>query len=372
MTITASKIELAATCPGAFTLPWRDSPNAYSEAGSERHAADEAAIRTGDVPAEYTDRWPGLTWRAEVKFMYDIATDSGRELGQGSDRKYGDAGPFEVPGTADVVGRAPGVLVILDKKSFEEVTPAAANGQVRFLALAAARSYRHRGRIFVAIKRELADLDVAELDPLFDLDVIAHATKKLVLDTAAARARASAGEPVRFQIGRHCRWCPAFESCPQQGELIALTRRPDDDPELMLASTFLDERDAPDVYRLWKRIGILHKRIGQSLFAYAANTPIPLGGGKMFGKVSSQGNEKLDGDVVYEVVKEQLGQEAADAAVIRSATKKRLEAAVKGTGGTVAPKVRKVLEQVRARGGATREDKETIEEFTPQLRAVND
>lgn len=371
MTLSASGIELAQRCEGSLTIKHQNEPNQFSEAGTELHAGDEQAINSGDVPDVYTDRWPGLTWRSEVSYMYDVSDSTSRFLGLGLKRAYGERRPFEVPGTIDVEGRGPGVLVVLDRKSFETVTPAATNPQVRFLALAAAR-YQPAERVYVGINHELTGMDVAELDPVFDLDVIAHDVKQLLKSTAEVRARARAGSPVAFVTGRWCRWCSGFNACPKQAELRALVARDDEDPELALATTLLDESDAPDVYELYKRIGILHKRIGQSLYAYAATRPIPLRNGKMFGRVDNIGNERLDGDVVYQVAKELHGQAFADAAVVRSATKKRLEDAAKSSGLKAAPTVKAVLTKVRELGGATRKAGEAFEEYEPGPKLVVD
>lgn len=347
--ISSSKLSLVAACEGAITLPWRDSPTALTEAGNSRHADDETAINAGDVPEEYTERWPGLQWRAEVAYVYNIATDTSRFVGCGVGRDYGTLDPFEVPGTIDAEGRGPGQLVVVDRKGFEAQEPAEQHRQVRFLALAAAR-HQPADRITVAIRPEIGPMDIAEVDPVFDLRHEAHRVRQLVLDSARLRSEAHQGirEP-RFAVGRHCRWCPAFQDCPKQAELRALMVRDPDDPDLAL-QTFVDDESAADVYQLWKRIGILHKRIGEQLYRHAAVRPIPVGEGRMWGRLEKQSNEKLDGDVVWQAVKELHDQDTADRAVVRHATKKQLEATLKGKRGAMA----KVLKAVRERGGATR------------------
>lgn len=364
--ISSSKLDLISECPGALTLPWRDEPNEWSEAGTERHEGDEHAINAGDVPEEYESRWPGLTWRAESAYVYDISSDTSTHRGYGIGRKYGAVGPFEVPGTIDAEGRGNGILVVVDRKGHEIQAPAGQHRQVRFLALAAAR-HQPADRIIVAIRPEVGPMDVAELDPVFDLDVIAHDIKRLVIDSARVRSDARNGKSVEFRTGRHCRWCPAFAACPKQADLTALVKLEDDHPELAL-QTFVDDETAADVYELYKRIGILHKRIGQQLYAHAAVRPIPVGNGKMFGKFEKLGNERLSGDVVYEVVKSHFGQAMADAAVERHATKTRLETALKGRRGAV----KTVLAEVRALGGATRKAGESIGEYQPGPRLVTD
>lgn len=364
--ITSSRLELAERCPGHLTRQHRDEPNEWSDAGTERHAADEQAINAGEVPEEYMERWPGLAWRSEVRYVYDVSDGTSEFCGVGSTRNYGTPGPFKVGGTIDVEGRGDGLLIVVDRKGFEEQTPAERHPQVRFLALAAAR-HAPAERIIVAIRPEVGPMDVAEIDPMFDLDAIAYDTRQLLIRSAAVRADARAGKPVQFNTGRWCRWCPAFADCPKQDDLKALVKLDDEDPELAL-QLVMDDDSAPDVYALYKRIGILHKRIGQSVHAYASQRPIPLGGGRFYGKQSKQGNEKLDGETVWCAVFELHDRDTADRAVVRSATKKRLDKALKGKRGAA----KRVLELVRERGGATRTAGTEMTEYTAGPRLVAD
>jgi hypothetical protein len=358
--ITFSKLELVDRCPGSITLPWIDEPNEYSDAGNARHEADEADIQAGIIPEVYDQAFPGLNWRSEVSYAYDTSDGTARELGVGIKRAYGDLRPFEIAGTLDVEGRRPGVLVVIDRKSYEAVTPPAQNLQVRSCALAAARA-RPADRVVVGINHELTGLQTAELDPVFDLDVIAHDVRALLVRSAATRAAARAGQPVEFRTGRWCRWCPAFHSCPEQAKLKTI----DPNDANTALSLVIDDESAPRVYQLYQRIGILQKRLAQAIHAYAASTPIPLGGGRFFGRHETRGNEKLNGDAVWEAVKE-LYPGAEDDTVVRSATKKRLEEALKGRRGAVG----KVLELVRERGGATRSGGSKIEEYEAKPRLV--
>ena len=364
--ISSSKLSLVAACEGSITLPWRDAPTALSEAGTARHADDEEAINSGSGIEEYEERWPGLQWRAEVAYVYNIATDTARFAGVGIGRNYGQLDPFEVPGTIDAEGRGNGQLVVVDRKGFERQEPAEQHRQVRFLALAAAR-YQPAERITVAIRPELGAMDVAEVDPVFDLRHEALRVRQLVLHSATVRSGARDGtrEP-QFTVGRHCRWCPAFDDCPKQKELRALVVRDEDDPDLAL-QTFVDDESAAEVYQLWRRIGILHKRIGEQIYRHAAVRPIPIAPGRMFGRLEKQGNERLDGDVVWQAVRT-LHPGLEDQAVERKATKKRLEEVLKGRRGAVPA----VLKMVRDLGGATRSAGYEFTEYDNGPRLVTD
>lgn len=370
MILTASRIEQVQRCIGSVTLLQRDERNEWSDAGDERHAKDEDAIGRGNIPALLVDTWPDFDWRAEVAFAYDVATGEARELGQGIKRNYAafNLTPTEVVGTADAVGRKGGNLVIVDKKGHDDITRAAEHPQLRFLALAASRVYEP---VFVEVATDhmLRGLDRAELEA-FDMEETAHLVRQLLVDIAIAKNDSAAGRPVELNTGRHCRWCSAFHDCPKQRELVQLVENESVSTIVEMRMPIHDDEAAADMFELWKRIGMLHKRIGSAIFARAAERPIPLRNGKLFGKVASLGNEKLDGDIVYEVIRAKHGQSIADAAVVRSATKTRLREALGFVGSkSVAAAERAVLEEVRAKGGATRATKESIEEYQPQLKA---
>lgn len=361
--ISASGLELATRCPGSLTVPHVHEDNEHSLRGTADHATDEDAINAGDVPDAYLERWPEVeTWRAEVSYAYDVSSDTARHLGSGLKRAYGDLAPFEVPGTIDVEGRGPEILVIIDKKGYEAVTPAARNPQVRFLALAAAR-VATADRIEVAIAPKLGGLDVAEVDPVFDLDVIAHETRQRLLDIARVRSDARDGKPIAFNVGRWCRWCNGFTNCPKQDELKALVKLDDDHPEIDL----LRYQDAADVFDLWKRVGILHKRLGQQIYAQAAREPIRLRSGKLFGKVISEGNRVYDGAKIHAAIAAhpELGREVADKSVVMTVTQSRFEEVVKQKvkRGRFASIKEEIFDAVEADGGMTRKTKESFEEF---------
>lgn len=372
MTLTASKIELAMKCPGAFTLPQSKERNEWSDAGVERHSEDEESIGRGDIPSILAETWPGYDWRAEVAFAYDVSTGEAREIGQGINRAYGDLGPFEIAGTADAVGRSGDRLVVVDKKSYDEVTRAAQNPQVRFLALAASLVYKPVA-VEVATTHLIRGIDRADLDA-FDLDETALLVRRVILEVAKAKQYANDELPVAFNTGRHCRWCSSFHACPKQRELVALVKTDAMSHRIETSIPFNDDDSAADAYELSKRLRMLLKRVDAALYARAGERPIPLGDGKMFGPVEKLGQTKIDGDIAYAVLKEQHGQAVADAAVTRKATQKGIEDALKfvGARGQVAELKRKAMDAIREAGGTSREMKIEIGEYVvqPQLKTV--
>ncbi len=358
--ITASKIGLAHACPGAFALPHLEEKHAGQDEGNERHEERETLINEGGIPEGLADRWPDYTWRAEVAFAIDVATGIGREIGSGLERNYQTLGPFEIAGTADTVGRGPcDELVIVDWKSFDPSVPrAAVNAQLHTLALAAGRAYG-REDVEVAIHHEVRALDVASLDAM-DLEAF-HVELRGILDqVTSARTRARAGEPLTFSPGSHCRYCPAFHACPVQRDLTTMVKTGVAEVRAEFLMPLATDEGANEAYEFARRIRLLLKRLDSAIYARAAERPIPLSNGNMLGRIEKRGNEKLDGDIVYQIVKEQHGADVADAAVVRSATKTRLKDAVK-----TAAAERAVLDEVRKRGGSKREMRMVVEEYEP-------
>lgn len=370
--ITASSIERAHKCEGSHALPQTDEKHAGQDEGNERHTEWEDAINAGNPPAVLVEHWPGYTWRAEVAFAFDVSTGEGWEIGSGVGRAYGDLGPFCVAGTADAVGRGPnGELAIPDRKSFDpNVSRAEVNGQLATLALAATRAYGV-DEAEVAIFHEARRPDITTLD-FIALQTFHLELRGLLERAAAARHKVREGLELTLTPGTHCRYCSAFHDCSAQKALALDVRSGEADMRVAAMSLDSDE-DAARAYEFLKRIKMLSARLSTMLHARAAQAAFPVGDGKWFGKHTKTDSEKLDGDVMYEVVKMLHGQGVADTAVIRSATKTRLKEALAFAKVASVPKAEKaVLEEVRKRGGARREKKEVVEEFVHQLKAVNE
>jgi hypothetical protein len=363
MTLSASGLELADRCPGSLTIPHRQEANEWSDRGIADHAADEESINAGEIPDVYLDRWPEVThWRAEVSYMYDVSTDTSRFLGVGLKRNYGVRSSFEIPGTIDVEGRGPGILIVIDKKGYESVTPASRNPQIRFLALAASRVHE-ADKIEVAIAPKIGGLDVAEIDPVFDLDLIAHTTRQLLISSARVRSEARDGKSAEFRIGRWCRWCNAFNSCPKQAELRDLIQLDDGHPELDI----INYQDAAERYELMTRFGIWYKRLKSQIYAQASDTPIRLKSGKLFGPRIVEGNRVYDGPKTHAAMTAhpKLGREIADKTVTMTVSQARFKEVVQ----PIAPKrgfsalQSEIFDAVDRDGGMIRKTKTEFVEY---------
>ncbi len=373
MRLTASKIEWAKHCPGSFTRKHSRVADGFAEAGTARHAVDEDAIGRGEVPQVLVDRWPGFDWRAEVAFSYDVSTGVARELGVGIGRGYEayNLGPYEISGTADVVGRAPGRVVVVDKKGYDEVTPIDRNPQVRFLGMVAAKAYG-LDVAEIAIRPEMGAMGFDEIGG-FDFAVIHDDTRRALIDVNKAIVDAHAGRPVRFETGRRCRWCDAFDDCPLQRELVENVRTELVPLQVENMIPFERDEDATVAFDLLARLKILTKRLQGSLIMRAKERPIPTSDGKLYGPREKEGNMQIDADVAYVVVREKYGQKVADQAVSREATQTGIERALKeiAPSGQLAAMKRSVIKEIESRGGTKTESKIAIEVYSaPRLLKV--
>lgn len=357
---SASAMPRLLLCPGSAHLRQADYQSAHANAGDERHAEAESAADTGgelDRRVQALIR-PGDELAAECSFAYDVSDDTGRGLGHLAKRDYRDLRPFEIPGTVDLLIRGNSRVCVVDYKSFEDVEPAATNAQLATYALMVARA-AGVDEVTVAVVYLATPWRPADIATLYAFDLDAHADRLRALMVGGDKS---------LHVNRHCKYCPSFHDCPEQAQLAsdagggALAMR----VEAMIP--FAQDDEAADAYELMKRIGILYGRVKAALVARATERPIPLRSGKMFGRVHKSGNEKLDGDVVYEVVKAHHGQELADAAVVRTATKKRLGDVLKGKRGAVLT----VLKEVKVLGGISQKASEAIEEYDPGLKIVTD
>ena len=359
--ISASAIPRLLACPASHRLPHHDYQTTHATAGQDRHAEAEAAADTGGElhPTVVALMVEGDHLATECAFAYDAATDTARELGH-VDRRYGTLAPYELPGTMDLLIRGEGRAVVVDYKSYAEVDPAERNTQLATYALMVARCYG-LDEVTVAIIYLVGGRrpSIATLTAL-DLDAHAARLKRLHVDVARPSAPVS---------GPHCKYCPAFLACPVQhaltidvGETLPL--------RIEAQMPFGDDQSAAEAFDLLQRIKTLSTRIQAALYARAAERPIPLGNGMVLGQRTVEGNDRIDGNVAYEVVRERHGQAVADQAVERHATKTRLSAALKPLVGKLAPELRAVLAEVEARGGISSKPSTRVEVYALALEAL--
>lgn len=379
---TGSGLERLLACDGPAYLQRVESTSDDADRGRAIHAFLESASASGRDAAlslspeslrpalEALDlsRLPvdPARYAAEVAFAFDVTTGAARELGRGIGRRYSVEGT-EIAGTADVIALLDedGVFVADFKSGWSKRTPARENAQLKSYALSAARAYG-RSRAVVQIIRIMEDgatwTDTAELDA-FDLDAFEfqlHTLGKRIL-----ALRAGEIEP-RIAEGDHCKWCPAFNSCPaKQALLRAAALVPPDPAEL-----------TPEVARAaYERLKLYEAAVSRAkdvLREYARNTPIPLGDGLLYG-VRLDKTKSLDGKVAEGVLRDLLGDAAAEAIsveVTQAGIKRALAVWLKThTGETQKAALERVLSEVKRRGGLKEVEAPKLVEFVPKEAA---
>lgn len=370
---TASALPRLFLCLASGLLPQTEYKTKFAADGHERHGDMETAIVDGDLsklPPVVADLVNGMVVRAEVSVVYDAATHTARELGAQLGRSYGTLGPFEIPGTIDMLAVGNGRVVVGDWKGWEAVEGAESNRQTLLYALAVALIYRVT-EVTVVIAYLLDEdrhIQVVTLD-LFDLDAYAGELKELQLRAAKASTDPHAHEVA----GRHCKYCPSFHACDKQKQLQA------DFESNVIASRFNsvipfeNDQDAADAFDLFERMQLFIQRVRNAIYARAAERPIPLNNGRMLGEKEKLGNREIDGDAAYELIREKFGQEVADKAVRREAAQTWIKAALTGRVKSAEKAKDEIVEALEKAGKVTRKKSVAIEQYDaqPQLKAAS-
>lgn len=363
--LTASKLELAKACPGAFGLVWRDDREKYAAVGTANHAAYEKRILEGDIPEALSSTFPGVTqWFAETKLAYNVATRTARVLGHGNDRDYTKADdPFDLTGTCDVYGIDGDAVVAVDWK-LRSFVAARDSYQLKFYALALCKALG-KSVAKLAIFPEIGAPSLATFD-LFDFDSFETELHQIYL-------RASS-PPKEYNVGSQCRYCPGFLNCEKTTQELALVTTGATPAHVELSLPLETDDEASRFYLLFQRVDALAKRMRSAVYARAAERPIPLPDGMQLAQRAVKGNRQIDADKAYDVIREKYGQKIADAAVTRETSQVAIEAALKA-GGIASPKPTKdaLVAQLEKSGGVTRKDSTTVDIHVatrPMLKAM--
>jgi hypothetical protein len=320
----------------------------------EEHREECAQIDTEGLPT-------GLA--SEVAFSWNWVTGEAMELGRGLHRDYSKAGSTSICGTIDVLGVSEGACYVGDFKgpSFVKTKD---NPQLLFAAMCAAKVHK-KGEVLTEIigiqggsnRRYSVTVDEFDLD---EFEAMLRGAIEMMLAIKAGELQPN------FNEGTHCKYCPAFASCPAKTRLI---RQLIDDPGIPT----LTPENAQRGYEKWQQVKEIAARLSSAFHAYAKEHPIDLGNGRVFGSREKAGNEVLDGAITHAVLVEQFDRDIADLAVTYKASKKGITAAVKAAKGSGAEGTLKalnsgVLETVRFRGGASRKIGTVIDEHKLELK----
>lgn len=374
---SASSFERVALCPASAVLPQvAREGGAAVEKGNHVHAfkaalaegvAHEVALAA--VPAEWRDLCAALDapapgTLAEVAFAVNARTGAVRVLGTNIGREY-TLEQGEIAGTADTVVPAE-VLVVGDYKTGRgEVTAAARNKQLAFLAYAAATVYKRDEAIVEIVKIGPSGYETTDSAHLDALDL--QAARALIRDThqrvVDAQQEIKRGRQPALREGSHCTWCPARLACPARTALVRRLAEPE-----ALATSFaaaLSPHTAARAHELLSRAEDVVRDLRAQLVMFAQEFPIDLGDGRTYGPVECE-REAVTGSVAHAVLERLHGREVADAACELSTSKAAIERALKKVAerGQLAGLRRQALDEIEVCGGVELKRSVQVKEHT--------
>ena len=373
---TASMHALALTCPASQVLPQAYTRWEAGEVGVDRHAALERRVwgvvqeETPEVRAwlesiddETIAHLVGSS--SEVTFSWRPDTGEARRVGDHLERAYPEEDGIYF-GTSDYYSVSPsGWIEIVDLKTGNgAVEPPARNAQLRFLALAAARSVgADKARVGILhATGERTWWERAELDA-FDLEMVAVDLRNLAERIDWARRDVERGQMPRVTVGDHCKWCQSRHGCPAR---VAMAQRMAGEPEEVVRDlkAMLTPETAKIALDRWRAATDALKEVGAALYAYAKESPIPVGDGRVWGPVESQ-RTVIDAAKAWPVLVGLWGPEAARAAMTLETSKSGLGRGIDAAGGAGTKKARiaAALDALKAADAVSETKRTEYEEY---------
>ena len=384
---TASRLQLATTCPASQVLPVVDAAWGAGDKGTERHAALAAVIvGTEQNPPAEVVAWldalnddpatlaPLRGAAPELAYGYTPSTGVARLIGSNVGRNY-NAAPGELAGSADYVLVADSAVTVVDLKTgMGDVPHPSRNAQLRFLALAAARWHgveTARVGILHAPDGRAPWWSWATVDA-FELETIALELRTLAERIGYARNDVEKGRTPRLTVGEHCTYCPARHGCPAR---VAMAQRLAGEPEKVVLDlkAMLTPESAALALARWQAATKALAEVGAALHAYASESPIALGDGRVWGPVTSE-REVIDADKAWPVLVAKYGANTAREAMSLDTSKaglERMARVVRETSSGKAPTLKalttEALEALRAAGAVTTKKQTRFEEHAIAL-----
>ena len=322
--LSASRIELAATCPGAFAHEHVETTNEAAERGTAVHDYIASVLQGDDALLPKDEKAAALCNLLDQIDLLGKATPNEHnklliEQGLYLLPTYGQAGLLEgnyhrdyrqapegaLVGTADVmVVEEDGVTVTDWKTGRGEVSHPAENYQLKFLGLAAARSF-DKARATVQIGSIRTDGSVEISSHTLEAGELAEIEAELA--RIGERVQAARNGDLVYQTGGHCRLCPALANCPAvAGAAQAIMDGPPEE---------LTPARAAELFRNLQAVEAASKQMRESLREYVYARPVPTSEGKQL-TVKTQTNEKLESSKALPVLRQYLPDDDTIAEVV--------------------------------------------------------
>lgn len=297
---SASSAERVLACPASAVLPSATWTLAVALRGTWIHRFMTLVIRgtpvpqaLASIPAEHREVCAALDMKvllggiecpsSEIAYAVNVETGDCDEFTTIEDRAYPAwLGEQHVPGSIDIQGtRFDGIETVRDLKTgFDAVTKAQQNAQLKVYALARALrtgAEAVEGAVMYARPDGRVYADWAEWSR-FDLDCFQDELKDALDRVRSARDEFSKGHLPVVNMGDHCKYCPAFASCPAQTSLAKSMGSDLLDIQSRIALMTLEQRGA--AYEKLLTIGKVYDQVEKALKVLAAQEPIPIGGDK--------------------------------------------------------------------------------------------
>lgn len=345
--ITMSALPRFMACRGSAFLPQvRSLPDDDTQRGTAIH---EWVLLGKEPPEEFRNECHALDaselpeGESEVAVAYNWREDTARILGKSLNREY-PADGNELCGSQDRVTLLPESALVVDVKT-GRATHEEARWQLVAGALAVCRA-TGRDSAVIALAHEIdGKLVLGRRETLGPLELAAAASE---IESAF-----SAPPAASYVEGSHCRYCPAFASCPAKAALAqSLTRL----PELRL-----DNDSVPRILQAIESGERVLKDVKAAVREYVSSNPVRLPDGSVLA-LQEVARETIDAEKARTV----LPREVWEAAVETKMTKTALTAAVKASNGTPAT----VLKELRLAGAINTSTHMELKRIKPKAHAL--
>lgn len=342
---TGSRLGLAAICAASQVLEQVDTEFATGEAGREKHTGLGSVIEGKPLPDSLTTTtkaWvenitedealiaPLRGSITEPAFAYDTATGLVRYVGRDVKWRY-NASPTEFAGALDFVKveLEHDTVTVVDLKTGQGDTDhPSRNWQLRFGALTAARHYgvdNAKVGLLLAPEGRTPRWQWSHLDA-FGLEEVAGELNQLAERIGWARRDVAQGKTPRLVVGEHCGNCKARHGCPAR---VAMAKRLVGEPEqvVMDLKHMLTPESAAIALGRWKAATKALLEVGNALYAYAKESPIPLGNGMVWGPKQKE-REVIDAEKSWLILEREFGPVFAKDAMTLETSKAGVDRAV--------------------------------------------
>ena len=335
---TAVHAEIAGQVSGTATVATDDQAV---------RAAAESVVTWWQNQRDQHDRW-----HAEPAYVLDVERGRARHVGDNIGRSYPRVGPFEMAGSADIVGLSHAVASVYDVKTGrpENVEPVSDNAQLRTLALA------------VHLAHGVDRVRVGLVFPTASSGPVVEEHEYDALDLAAWQAELAAlVDAVPTSVPRPsksaCRYCPAKQHCPAMTSALAEVTPPRRLPIVMDAAEIQSPEHAREQYLALRALKTGVDEAWAALRRYAEeHGPVSLGDGKVYGsRQTTRESIDLGARAAADVLRAELGSDEAFRTAVsletsKTAIKSAAREVAKATGEKAAAVERRVLEALRATG----------------------